>query len=65
MEQNDKTVRLLRKRKLIAMAYSEAAALLVNKASSMDLDSSLTLEDEAFVREILRMDIPLLLKKNA
>lgn len=65
MEQNEKTVRLLRKRRLIAMAYSEAAALLVNKASAMDLDASLNPEDEAFVREMLRTDIPLLLMKYA
>lgn len=64
MEQNEKTVRLTQKRRLITMAYSEAAALLVNRASAMDLDSSLSPEDEAFVREILRTDIPLLLRKH-
>ena len=65
MEQNEKTVRLLRRQRLMAMAYEEAAALLVNKADAMDLDPSLSLEDDAFVRAMLRTDIPMLLRKHA
>jgi hypothetical protein len=42
---------------LIRQAYEEAAALLENKMSGVDLDERQSVEDEDFVREYIRTEI--------
>lgn len=53
------------KDKLKRLALNEAAALIGNKASAMDLDAELGVEEENFVREYLRVEIPRILYKLA
>ena len=59
---NEKIERLTRRMKLRNMAFQEAAALVKDRASRIDLDPSLSPEDEAAVREWLHIEIPKLLR---
>lgn len=50
---------------LKAVAFIEAAAILVKACSAVDLNASLTEDEESFVREFMRNHIVNLLLKKA
>jgi hypothetical protein len=62
--ENSKLERLTRIKNLRNQAYEEAAALLENGASDMDLDETQSQEDESYVREYIRVEIVKLLRKR-